>query len=1209
MSRSLLTIFTLVMVQICCAQYGNIWTFGKMQGIDFNSTEARLISTGINQDSLSKPRRFNEGHSTSISDCNGQLLFYSNGVDIWNRKDSLMENGNLAWSYPTNIGSRKRACMIVPIPNSSTRFYLFYMVNPGTPGNEKFCFAEIDLSYNAGLGMVVFKDSMVNNIANASANLTFARHANDTDIWIITTPDQNNYHAYRIDKNGLNINPVVSSGHSQIAKTFPNTIEEGLWGFIKMTNDYNRLIVSDIVESNYSNGHVLMYSFDRKTGKLSNEVVLVDHNDYPNQVCRSIAISPNDSFIYLSVEPLIGYTGKFFSSIIQINRYTKQRATVYNFKSPLGFTGNGATPNGRLGMQTAPDGKIYICLINKIYRVMFPNKRYSACRIRYWDSLQYMNYEGITTPNDMNIFSLPNIFMPERKLYFNSSTDLKPCTDTTVFTYWGDTTYYKLVWYFGDGDSLVQTQPIKYGAKIKHVYKQDGQYEISLNSWHAVCNKRKKYTDSITVKLKPGFKLLQKDPAAHACYSDTLGINYQSIAGNVLIIDWGDNTSDNLNIKDSMIHKLRKSYTLEKTYKLQYTLAAPNACFIERTDSFNAIFHPKPILDLKVSGYSGAGVLNGKPEYKGCEPLTLDFKDNSSLFKSVQIYWYNGDSTLSDIDSITNKIFNNSAGLNATSGLNTFQTTNIFNCVSKDTFYTLAYSKPVAGFSLDTASLCLRNNLFNVVNKTQYQGFADSLKYRFEWGDGKNLSEFPNFGHSYKFVGPQLLKLNVSGEYACSDTSLTQLDVFPHPASEFDILKNVQCLNGNNFELIVQSNDEYQFDWGDGNTNPFVLMSQGQLLNHAYSVLGKFNIRGIAKNTYGCIDTQTAFIHVKQHPKVDFNLNDTSACFSLNQFVATTNISYPDMDSVSSVIHFGDGWTFAQPKGNFTKNYTYNSPGNYFIKLVSTSNYGCLDSNQREIRVMPEPVLSLSTTDVCFGDSVIFDAKWQSNDQITGFSWKSPEINSIDGNAMQNKFSDRLAYLYDDEGTYTMTFEARNVFDCSALISEVVQVYPLPVADFEFVKTESNPGNIIYQFYDKSRSANNWFWDFDGQGNSSSQNPLFAFTDTGFSNVILRISDLNGCSDSVIKIVTVFPDFKFYFPNAISLNDDFLNETFGTNSPQFIFEYELEIYNRWGELVFKTTDKYQDWRPDMEGVYLYKIKVKDLFLKLHFYSGTVTVLK
>ena len=158
-------------------------------------------------------------------------------------------------------------------------------------------------------------------------------------------------------------------------------------------------------------------------------------------------------------------------------------------------------------------------------------------------------------------------------------------------------------------------------------------------------------------------------------------------------------------------------------------------------------------------------------------------------------------------------------------------------------------------------------------------------------------------------------------------------------------------------------------------------------------------------------------------------------------------------------------------------------------------------------------------------------------------------------------------------------------------------------------KLESTPGNISYQFYDKSNSALGWDWSFAQEGKSSLQNPFFAFSDTGYSKVILRITDNNLCSDSAYKILMVFPDFDFHFPNAISLNYDLLNETFGTNAAQFIKDYELEIYNRWGQLIYKTNDKFQDWQPDLEGVYLYKIKIKDLFLKLHFYSGTVTVLK
>ncbi len=170
-------------------------------------------------------------------------------------------------------------------------------------------------------------------------------------------------------------------------------------------------------------------------------------------------------------------------------------------------------------------------------------------------------------------------------------------------------------------------------------------------------------------------------------------------------------------------------------------------------------------------------------------------------------------------------------------------------------------------------------------------------------------------------------------------------------------------------------------------------------------------------------------------------------------------------------------------------------------------------------------------------------------------------------------------------------------------------VFKPSIADFDFRKLDNEVSGINYQFTDKSQGAKNWFWKYDQAVFSNLQNPQYMFADTGFLKVTLYISDNNNCTDSVFRILPVYPDFQFFFPDAVSINDDNLNETFGTSSPQFVKEYELEVYNRWGELIYRTNNKNESWAPEMEGVYLYKIRIRDIFLKFHLYSGTITVLR
>ncbi len=111
------------------SQQENIWAFGQTVGLDFNSGGPVAISTGITG--------FGEA-SASVCDDAGQLLFYANGVKIWDRNGNLMPNGDglldgdpgLAPLPPTAVdftSSTTQGALIVPVPGTRHKYYLFSM--------------------------------------------------------------------------------------------------------------------------------------------------------------------------------------------------------------------------------------------------------------------------------------------------------------------------------------------------------------------------------------------------------------------------------------------------------------------------------------------------------------------------------------------------------------------------------------------------------------------------------------------------------------------------------------------------------------------------------------------------------------------------------------------------------------------------------------------------------------------------------------------------------------------------------------------------------------------------------------------------------------------------------------------------------------------------------------------------------------------------
>ena len=105
-----------------------------------------------------------------------------------------------------------------------------------------------------------------------------------------------------------------------------------------------------------------------------------------------------------------------------------------------------------------------------------------------------------------------------------------------------------------------------------------------------------------------------------------------------------------------------------------------------------------------------------------------------------------------------------------------------------------------------------------------------------------------------------------------------------------------------------------------------------------------------------------------------------------------------------------------------------------------------------------------------------------------------------------------------------------------------------------------------------------------------------------------------GCSDTAVKQIYIKPEFYFYAPNAFTPDGNRFNNTYQISVIGAI-DFEFQIFNRWGELIYQTTDQYFRWDgtyKDMQvkdDVYVYKAKVTDREKNVHTYEGTITVLR
>ena len=208
-------------------------------------------------------------------------------------------------------------------------------------------------------------------------------------------------------------------------------------------------------------------------------------------------------------------------------------------------------------------------------------------------------------------------------------------------------------------------------------------------------------------------------------------------------------------------------------------------------------------------------------------------------------------------------------------------------------------------------------------------------------------------------------------------------------------------------------------------------------------------------------------------------------------------------------------------------------------------------------------------------------------------------------------------YTYTNDGNFIVTLSGITITGCNAIGYDTITVYPDPIADFNAIPWVADIYSPVIHFYDASVNANEWLWYFGDTGNNTStlQFPIYTYNTSGDFPVMLIVR--NGeCTDTIIKHIIIGDGFTYYIPNSFSPSEDNKNENFNGKGTGFkTDDFELLIFDRWGELIFRTTDSEMGWNGYyngkfcMEGVYVYKFKVVEMNNKVHFFVGSVTLLK
>ena len=336
----------------------NTWYFGFHAGLTFNTSPPTPLQSTL----------FTHEGTASISDPEGNLLFYTNGTTIWDRMHSPMPNG----AGLLGGESSTQAALIVPLPNSCGIYYVFNTEDHLTDGG--LYYSVVDMCLNNGMGDVVNSDKNTLMLDQTTEKLTAVLHANGTDVWIITHKlGSREFAAFLLTAAGLNPVPVISA----VGFSYPSTAHIGP---AKANHRGNKIISAATFYAN-----IELFDFDNATGRLSNPVNLNSIFGGP-LFFYGVEFSPNDSLLYVT-------TTFVQSNLYQLDLITDEVTTL-----------NQVAGNYIYGaLQLGPDGKIYMARGDSAFLDIIhqPNQKGSAC--------QYDEKGLSLLPGTYSRIGLPNI--------------------------------------------------------------------------------------------------------------------------------------------------------------------------------------------------------------------------------------------------------------------------------------------------------------------------------------------------------------------------------------------------------------------------------------------------------------------------------------------------------------------------------------------------------------------------------------------------------------------------------------------------------------------------------------------------------------------------------------------------------------------------------------------------------------------------------
>ncbi len=449
---------------------------------------------------------------------------------------------------------------------------------------------------------------------------------------------------------------------------------------------------------------------------------------------------------------------------------------------------------------------------------------------------------------------------------------------------------------------------------------------------------------------------------------------------------------------------------------------------------------------------------------------------------------------------------------------------------------------------------------------------------------------------------------NLSGCIASESVVLTGISSTISLSTSNDV---IACHNETvNFNVLASGGTSYTYVWDDFSTSS---STQSFIPSQTPAQTKSYGVKAV--NSDGCTSTKM-FIKVTVLAPLSATVSsDVSIC--PNQSTTLSANTIQGGVSPYTVVWTKNSSILKSDLGVVNSTFSTMITGDYIIGI--SDNCSTPGSMTYPIKVSlsqgVQPSFSVDLAEQCTPAVFTLSNKMDPS-KIASSIWRIS-----DGAIFVNQ--NKITYNSSKIGDYGVKLIVTTVEGCkdSVYIVDTLKVLKKPIANFSFTKGTDDGENTSYKLVNTSFGANSFDWKFNGKytGISTDKNPEISLNDTISGNIsILLVATAGGnCSDSLEYMIKIPPALLFFAPNSFSPNGDGVNDVWTFSMSGFsLKDFEISIWDRWGALVWKSTNSKDSWDGIYNsnklpvGTYNWTMLTKDeISDQKYFQKGVITLIR